>query len=94
MPIDKQKQELIDKFNRIFNDFAYTYTRNLSEGKQVDYLQLEYAENVADIIIEDRKRIVEPLVKYNRDFNSKGKTSYIEADKAIDQTLRNAGIGK
>lgn len=51
---------------------------------------ISWQEFVADFIIEDRKRIVEPLLKYNNFgniFNNK-----MEIYERIDQTIKNAGV--
>lgn len=55
---------------------------------------------VADFIISDRKKVVEPLVKYKswikcpekwREWCSSG-NSHCHSDSAIDQTLKKAGV--
>lgn len=52
------------------------------------------AEGLADFILEYRKRVVEPLVKYKawvtRTWGDDGIHHY--SDKAIDQALKNAGV--
>lgn len=44
------------------------------------------ANDLVDFIIEDRKRIVDPLVKYNKCYPS------YAAMEAINHTLKNAGM--
>lgn len=71
------RDELIEELNKdLFKDTIY-----IPGGyKPVT------AEMLADFIIEDRKRIVEPLVKYNKCYPS------YAAMKAINHTLKNAGV--
>ena len=68
--------------------------------KLIEYLDTHCIDScgetwkIADFILSDRKRIVEPLVKLLKEnilLSSKagGKTS---VNKAIDQTLKNAGV--
>jgi len=52
-----------------------------------DWERRIHVETVADFILEDRKRICEPLVKYNN--KVKPYPYWIDA---IDQTLKNAGL--
>lgn len=48
-----------------------------------------YVADIIDFIIEDRKRVVDPLVK----LGDRGGISYIgEMEMAINQTLENAGM--
>lgn len=49
-----------------------------------------YVDRVAEILIADRLRVVEPLVKYIKDGNSGGTL----AMKAMNQTLKLAGAIK
>ena len=62
-----------------------------------DTITLGIAQMLADFIIEDRKRIVEPIkeVKEGCLYNF-GRSGWIHHDnlltKAIDATLKNAGI--
>lgn len=80
--------------------------KELIEWKEFDDCQLGM---LADFIIEDRKRIVEPLVNHNKSLEFKFggprdrimrtniyeyiiKDNGYDAIKAIDQTLKNAGV--
>ncbi len=52
---------------------------------------------IVDFILADRKRIVEPLVKLNKDINpSHGFATQLgwpkKAKYAIDETIKNAGL--
>lgn len=47
-------------------------------------------DDVADFIIEDRKRIVDPLIKVKN--ISHGREEFDALNDAIDKTLKNAGV--
>lgn len=47
-------------------------------------------DKVADFILADRKRIVEPLVDYKQ--KHKNGWGNFDSDEYIDETLRNAGL--
>lgn len=63
--------------------------------KLIDIIDREFvgdrtmARDIADFILADRKRIVEPLVKYK----SEHKTGWgnFDTDDVIDETLKRAG---
>ncbi len=68
--------------------------------KQLDTYGIDgYGElqrcQVVDFILEDRKRIVEPLINFKRSVNFYRKDAwnpYVDSAKAIDKTLKLAGV--
>lgn len=55
----------------------------------------DYSEEIADFIISDRKKILVPIVEVKRVIKSAGlwgNEGLCPEHKAIDQTLKNAGI--
>lgn len=66
--------------------------RNIPWGK--DPCEPDW-EKIADFIISDRKRIVEPLVKYKKEvIDNCGQEGWnlTVGDSPIDETLTNAGV--
>lgn len=49
-------------------------------------------QGIADFVLADRKRVVKPLVKLKEKFYDEW--NYTPIEKAIKQTLANAGIGE
>lgn len=59
----------------------------------VDLMYKDGADAIADFILADRARIVEPLVKYKNFIRRSWKAGvHIYSDEAIDETLKNAGV--
>lgn len=48
-------------------------------------------EKIADFILEDRKKVVEPLVKYKTGKNTKASEDLLNLIDGITETLKNAG---
>lgn len=68
-------------------------------AKSVGYGYFDYVGVLADFIISDRKRIVEPLVDFRNNVHKYGGLiAWIRLDnkerEAIEKTLLNAGIGE
>lgn len=78
------REELIKELEEKFR-----LARNIAEWDLSE--EFDYFGGLADFIIEDRKRIVEPLVKAR---NSKWLTEIEDPiiREGIDQTLNNAGV--
>lgn len=51
-----------------------------------DFGELDYYEEIADFIMSDRKRIVEPLV------NNQHRWGFSDSVNAIKETLKRAGV--
>lgn len=58
----------------------------INKLRSISVLTLNEAGIISDFILEDRKRIVDPLVIYHNCYPSHASM------KAIDQTLKNAGV--
>lgn len=50
------------------------------------------AEAIADFIIADRLRVVEPLVKFSKILNRQPLPYYENLCQGIEKTLKNAGV--
>lgn len=74
-----KKEELVKQLNKVFLENAKDHVN----GHTVNLVNY-----VADFIIEDRKRIVEPLVKLKKTATDMGMSYY----HAMNETLTNAGI--
>lgn len=60
-------------------------------------LEPNTAELIADFILYDRRRIIEPLIIHNKFLEQNPLAKQMQshaADMAINQTLSNAGIGQ
>lgn len=89
-PSQTAREELIDELGKLVKkDSNSVITHKLSYTMKRWELEL-----VADFIIEDRKRIVEPIVKYKKDsIRMFGKEIWgTGSDASMDQTLKNAGV--
>lgn len=75
MTKESQREELIDEIN---HKFLGGNCANISR-------------EIADFIIDDRKRIVEPLVEYKKVFKSMWEGIKPFISTVIDKTLKNAG---
>lgn len=74
------REELIKKINNKCFTFIWDGQQNI---------QILNNSNVADFIIEDRKRICEPLVNLKLD---NGGSSYELICQGIEKTLKRAGL--
>lgn len=79
------REELIKELEEKFR-----LSRNIAEWDLSE--EFDYFGGLADFIISDRKKVVEPLVKFNTQEPVGQRKWRIGMIYAIDQTLKNAGI--
>lgn len=79
-----------DDLIKELNNFSYHNSKKCSLPK--DRVSL-CAECLADFILEDRKRIIKPLIDFREDYVTGGEPwSITGAHEAIDETLKLAGV--
>lgn len=77
-----ERERLVEEIIKTFGVQADGKTRPLATP-----------ENLADFILADRRRIVEPLVEYKQKYFNEGDGwGYTDTDVTIDETLKRAGV--
>lgn len=82
------KEELIVEIDRIANEISSEKGLPVMKLSDAPIDVQEWVNRIALFILEDRKRVVEPLVKLPKDWK------YVRDDvfSACQQTLNNAGV--
>lgn len=74
------REELIEKAERI-----------LLRAREDNFLTINTVMELVDFIIEDRKRVISPLVTWIKTCNELGLSNY-DHKRAIEETLKSAGV--
>lgn len=91
--MNKSREELIKELNKII-PCSCIDAYKLRKLTSPDCANCNYADDVADFILEDRKRICGPLLKIRGIFSNLGwiKLNQENLRQSIDETLKNAGL--